>query len=72
MRVIGVCAILFIALGMALNITRAADAAPANVPDVECYPWADAEGWTITRCQDWSNGEVCLVASSGFVACTFD
>lgn len=51
---------------------RPANAAPANTPDVECLPWADAEGWTVTRCQDWNNGEVCLVASSGFVACTFE
>lgn len=44
-------------------------AAPSNAPDVECYPWADAEGWTITRCEDWNNNESCLIASSGFVAC---
>lgn len=48
------------------------EAAPANVPDVECYPWATTADWTITRCQDWNNGESCLIASSGFVACRFD
>lgn len=50
------------------NVTRL-EAAPANVPDVECYPWADAEGWTVTRCYDYNNNEACLIASSGFVAC---
>lgn len=47
-------------------------ATPANVPDVECYPWASTEGWTQTRCYDWNNGDVCIISSSGFQSCKFE
>lgn len=46
-------------------------AAPA-APDVECVEWAKAGPWTITRCEDWSAGETCLIANSGMIVCRFE
>lgn len=72
MKELAIMLVLIVALFAGGIFLAPVEAVPSNVPDVECLPWADAEGWTITRCQDWSNGEVCLIASSGFVACMFD
>ena len=58
---------------VAQNITRV-EAAPlaSQIPDVDCYPFAQAEGWTSTRCYDWSNGDVCIFSSSGMQSCKFE
>ena len=50
---------------------QAAPAAPAQ-GDTECVLWADIKPWAITRCESWETGEVCMIATSGFLVCRFD
>lgn len=66
---VAIVSLLLIALACWLN--GSAQAAPAT-PDVECVEWASVPPWSITRCEDWQSGEVCLVASSGFVVCKLE
>lgn len=52
-------------------ITNRAQAATGGGALATCELWADIKPWSITRCQgEW--GEVCFLATSGMMACTFD
>lgn len=43
--------------------------AKAAQGDTACILWADIKPWAITRCTSWETGEVCMIATSGFVVC---
>lgn len=67
---LAVALILLIALAVVF-VPTALRAAPAT-SDTECTLWADTKPWAITRCESWETGEVCMVATSGFVVCKWE